>query len=51
MEVKHILVDFQKYCDKCKYKDLDEKMDPCNECLDYGANENSEVPVNFAKKD
>lgn len=47
MEIKYKMVDFKAYCENCKYKELDEKMDPCCECLEYGANENSEVPVNF----
>ena len=44
-------VDFQKYCNVCKNKDVPETDDPCNECLEYGARENSTKPINFDKKE
>lgn len=44
-------VDFQKYCNICKNKDVPETDDPCNECLEYGARENSTKPINFDKKE
>lgn len=40
-------VRFDTYCQTCKYKDLDEKFDPCNECLETGMNLNSEKPVKW----
>lgn len=43
--------DFEKYCKKCKYKDLDEKFDPCNECLDEPMNSNSKKPVRYEEKE
>lgn len=45
-------VRFDKYCETCKHKDKNEKEDPCNECLEYGYNTESEKPVNYklAKK-
>ena len=26
-------VDFKTYCKTCEHKDLEEKFDPCNDCL------------------
>jgi len=40
-------VRFDIYCKKCKYKDLKEKFDPCNDCLDEPYNIESAVPVKF----
>jgi hypothetical protein len=37
-------VRFDKYCDSCKYKDLKDFFDPCNDCLGIGMRENSEKP-------
>ena len=50
MEVVDMIVDFKKYCELCEYKDKREYEDPCNECLDYGTNENSQKPVCFKEK-
>lgn len=38
MNEEYLEVDFKKYCKTCKHKELGEKFDPCNECLDYGYN-------------
>lgn len=35
MENLYFEVDFEKYCKTCEHKDLDEKCDPCCECLDH----------------
>lgn len=42
-------VRFDKYCEKCKYKDVDDtkSQEPCNECLDNPVNYCTEKPVNF----
>lgn len=37
-------VRFDKYCETCKYKELDEVKDPCNDCLVFGMREESEKP-------
>ena len=56
MEVMFVLdneykeVYFHKYCEKCKYKDVDDVKDPCNECLDEPANLYSHKPVKFEEK-
>lgn len=44
-------VDFEKYCATCEYKDLEERLDPCNGCLDYGYNTESSKPVNWKELD
>lgn len=40
-------VDFHKYCPKCKYLDIEDIMDPCNECLGEPCNKNSEKPIYY----
>ena len=40
-------VDFHKYCQKCKYWDINDIMDPCNECLGEPCNKNSEKPIYY----
>ena len=47
MESTDIFVAFEKYCPLCKYNKYEEKFDPCNECLDYGVNKDSEKPLFF----
>ena len=44
MEDNYTVVRFDIYCNKCKYKDRDERLNPCNECLEVGARENTHVP-------
>lgn len=41
---------FSKYCPLCKNETLKEGQSPCNECLEHGANLNSEKPVYFEEK-
>ena len=50
MDEKLMEVDFKKYCPKCENWKKKEYEDPCNECLDYGANQNSTKPVYFKEK-
>lgn len=40
-------VRFDIWCKHCVYKNTSETDDPCNDCLIYGANENSTKPVCF----
>ena len=44
------MVDFKNFCSKCKYSSYPEKADPCNECLEVGANVETRKPVNFKEK-
>lgn len=43
-------VNFNKYCPKCMYHDLNENGDPCNDCLAWGYNIDSKKPVFFKEK-
>lgn len=43
-------VDFEKYCALCKYKDIADSEEPCNECMTNCVKENSSKPVNFKEK-
>lgn len=43
-------VDFNTHCPTCKYADLDEVKDPCNECLSEPANEGSTKPIKWEEK-
>lgn len=38
-------VDFETYCKTCEYKNLEEKFDPCNDCLAEPMNANSDKPI------
>lgn len=42
-----VFVDFEKYCKTCKYRQLNEVKDPCNECLVHATNWDSEKPVHY----
>lgn len=48
-EVKE--VNFYVYCPKCKYKKLDEALDPCNDCLSIGMREGTEKPEYYEEAD
>lgn len=47
MELTNKFVEFDKYCHRCKHKDVKETDDPCNECLTEPVNEYSHKPVRF----
>ncbi len=49
-EIDYLLVDFKKYCETCKYKDVKETEDPCNECLENPTNLYSHKPVKWDEK-
>lgn len=42
---------FYEYCKTCKHSNLEEKFDPCNECLDEPYNSESQKPVKWEKKE
>ena len=44
-------VNFRLYCPMCKYYDLKETEEPCNECLAQGYNWDSHKPINYKEKD
>ena len=41
---------FDQYCKTCKYCELKEVKDPCNDCLTEPSNINSNKPVNYKNK-
>lgn len=43
-------VNFTKYCFRCKYDTLNEKLDPCNKCLEVSMREGTEVPERYEPK-
>lgn len=47
----YLEVDFAQYCKLCQYEKLEEKCDPCNECLNHGYNANSHKPVMWEEKE
>ena len=42
---------FWDWCPKCKYCDLKESEDPCDDCLSEPSNEDSHKPVYFKEKE
>ena len=38
---------FDEYCQTCKYKNVKDHDDPCNECLDNPTNKHSNIPINW----
>ena len=44
------LVEFDKYCKSCKYETASEHSDPCDECLTYPTNTNTNQPVLWEEK-
>lgn len=47
MEDVYKEVYFEKYCQTCVHKELNEKDDPCDECLSNPTNLYSHKPVNY----
>ena len=39
--------DYERYCQLCEYKDLEEFKDPCNECLCNSVMEGTRKPMHF----
>ena len=51
MQNTEMIVDFETYCKSCKYKDVPEQWDPCNDCMSFPTNQESEKPVCYEAKD
>ena len=51
LETTAMLIEFEKWCPKCKNNVLAEEEDPCDECLEQGWNEDSVKPVRFEPKE
>lgn len=45
------LVEYDKYCPKCKDKNTKEADEPCRECLNTPTNTWSHKPINFKEKE
>lgn len=45
------IVEFGKYCPRCKYYLKPENEDPCCECLDTPTNAWTHKPINFKKRE
>ena len=42
---------FDQYCETCKYFEIPETEDPCNECLANPSNMYSHKPINWKEKE
>lgn len=42
---------FHEYCESCKHKDVEERDEPCAECMSEPTNLNTHRPVNYEKKE
>lgn len=45
------IVEFGTYCKTCKYEELKENEEPCDECLDMPYNEHTSKPINWEEKE
>ena len=45
------IVEFGTYCKTCKYEELKENEEPCDECLDIPYNEYTNKPVRWEEKE
>lgn len=45
------IVEFVEYCNKCKFENLTEEDEPCDECLSNPVNEDSHKPIDFVEKE
>ena len=43
-------VQFWKYCKTCKFREYKEAQNPCNDCLEVGMREGTEVPERYEQK-
>ena len=51
MEYIHKEVYFHEYCKSCKYANLKDTEDPCNECLGEPMNLHSHKPIKYEKNE
>lgn len=49
-EGEFVEVHFNEYCSRCKYKDVKEPNDPCEECLSNPTNLGTHRPVKYEPK-
>lgn len=51
MEVGWKVIQYDKWCSKCKYEKTEETVEPCNECLTECARYQDSRPLNFKEKE
>lgn len=51
MEVGWKIIQYDKWCSKCKYEKTEEISEPCNECLTESARFQNSRPLNFKEKE
>ena len=49
MDNKYKEVYFDIYCKSCKYDELHDHDEPCNDCLDHPVNVDSHKPVRWKR--
>lgn len=50
MDENEMIVEYEKWCPKCKYEKLKETIMPCFACLDEPVNINTTKPIRFEAK-
>lgn len=45
------IIDFEKFCPNCKYREYPEEAMPCCECLDEPARKDGSFPVKYEPQD
>ncbi len=51
MEIREHIVDFDTYCQNCKFLDKEDWKDPCHTCLNIPTNTNSRRPLYFEQRE
>lgn len=51
MEIREHIVDFDTYCQNCKFKNKEDWKDPCHTCLSMPTNTNSRKPYYFEQRE
>lgn len=51
MEQRDMIVEFDKYCNTCEYKDTLEFREPCQECLSNPTRPYSVKPLKYKKEE
>jgi hypothetical protein len=51
MEDRYKFVEYEKYCNQCKFKDTPDDEEPCDECLTISGRLYSHKPEKFEKEE
>ncbi len=49
-ELEQHIVEYHKYCPRCKREKTDAIKEPCTTCLEETVRDNSKRPLNFEEK-